>query len=471
MRLSFRLPGLNGNWVIPAGLMMLAALLPLPLLPSLGGEGIVPFLISFTIAGLVYVIVLLRLRAETPRLAVIWFFAVFMRVIMLFTPVSLSNDVYRYAWDGHLLGQGVNPYAEPVNSPLLDLYDTPLRERVIFPWMATPYLPAAQAYFAAIDRIAPLNPFAFQWGAAVLDLLAGLMVLLTLRRFHIPDKAVLIYLWNPLVVVEFAHGAHIDALMVFFLAVAVWGLAGSDKKSLTLSPLAAAASVLVKGWPLFMAPVFARRWGLARTALFAAAVILPLALFAAGAGWGLTGTADGRGVFGAVRIYSAEWEFNSGLYYWLARLLTPESARLLGLLVPALVSGLVGWRLWREKDDVDPLRLVRLAAYPFAAYLLLAHTIHPWYITLMLVLLPFFWPAPGEQPAVSRWIWPWIYFMFFEAFTYLSYTGIEAPQGLPLIQTSAYLPFWLLILWSVKIHTKILKGIRKPLRSLRGINS
>jgi hypothetical protein len=89
----------------------------------------------------------------------------------------------------------------------------------------------------------------------------------------------------------------------------------------------------------------------------------------------------------------------------------------------------------------------------------------------MLVLLPFFWPAPGEQPAVSRWIWPWIYFMFFEAFTYLSYTGIEAPPGLPLIQTAAYLPFWLLILWSTKIHTKIVKGIQNPLRSLRGINS
>jgi hypothetical protein len=116
---------------------------------------------------------------------------------------------------------------------------------------------------------------------------------------------------------------------------------------------------------------------------------------------------------------------------------------------------------------VENRRFIRLAALPFAAYLLLAHTIHPWYLALMLVLLPFFWPAPGENAAIRRWIWPWIYFMFFEAFTYLSYTGIDAPQGLPLIQTAAYLPFWLLIIWSVKPYVRMIKN---PLRSLRDIN-
>jgi alpha-1,6-mannosyltransferase len=447
---------LKNGLIAGAGVLMLAAFLPLVSSPSLLAEGAVPFLTSFIVAGLAYVLVIVRLPLETPRLLTIWGIAVLLRVIMLFTPVSLSEDVYRYVWDGHLLNQGVNPYSEPANSPVLDVYDVPLRERVIYSWMATPYLPAAQAYFALVNRVAPQTAFAFQAGAALLDLSAGWLVLLALRSLRIPDKAVLLYLWNPLVVVEFAHGAHVDALMVFFLAAAVWALVSSGRLVLTLSALALAAAVLVKGWPLLMAPLFARRWGLLRTALFVAATLAPLALFAAEAGWGLTGSVDGRGVFGAVRIYSADWEFNSGLYYWLALLLTPTVSRFLGLVVPALVGLAAGLWLWRSDrnstgDAVTRNRcLLRLAALPFAAYLLLAHTIHPWYLALMLVLLPFFWPAPGETLTLRRWIWPWVYFMFFEAFTYLTYTGIEAPAGLPLIQTAAYLPFWFLLFWGMR---------------------
>jgi hypothetical protein len=254
--------------------------------------------------------------------------------------------------------------------------------------------------------------------------------------------------------------------MVFFLVVAVWALAGKSRGELTLSALALAGGVLVKGWPMLMAPLFARRWGWARSLMFAAVVLASLAFYAAEAGWGLTGPPDGRGVFGAVRIYSVEWEFNSGLYYWLARLVTPEIARLLGLVVPALVGLGLGLHLWQSPDrKQNPLRLVRLAAFPFAIYLLLAHTIHPWYITLMLVLLPFFYPSPGEKAAVSRWIWPWVYFMFFKAFTYLSYTGVDAPEGLPLIQTAAYLPFWLLIFWSIKAHVMVPSNRINALRS------
>jgi alpha-1,6-mannosyltransferase len=460
---------LKEHRIASAGLVMLAALLALLPYPTLTGDGVAPFLVSFTIAGLAYGLVLLRLPHEQPRLQTIWIVAVLLRVVMLLTPVSLSNDVYRYIWDGHLLGQGVNPYAQPVDSPFLDAYHTPLREQVHFPYMATPYLPAAQAYFAAVDRIAAQSPFAFQAGAAFLDLAAGVFVLLALRRFGLPDRAVLVYLWNPLVVVEFAHGAHVDALMVLFLAAAIWGLGRASSRGLTLSVLAVAAGVLVKGWPLLMAPLFTRRWGWARTLLFMTLVVAPLAFFAAEAGWGLVGPADGRGVFGAVRIYSAEWEFNSGLYYWLARLVTPELARLLGLVVPALVGMALGLRQWfTPETGQDTLHLVRLAAFPFAVYLLLTHTIHPWYLALMLVLLPFFWPAPGENAAVSRWIWPWTYYMFFAAFTYVAYTGVDAPSGLPLIQTAAYLPFWLLLLWSMNAHVIFAKLI-PPRRSWREI--
>jgi hypothetical protein len=159
-------------------------------------------------------------------------------------------------------------------------------------------------------------------------------------------------------------------------------------------------------------------------------------------------------VFGAVRIYSSDGEFNSGLYYWIARLLTPSAARLLAVAAPALLGLVLGWQAWQLADSppggspAADRALVRWAALPFGLYLLLAPTVHPWYLTLVLALLPFFWPAEGEAPAVGRWIWPWVYFTFFEAFTYLAYSGLSEPAGLALIRTAGYLPLWGLLIWA-----------------------
>lgn len=93
---------------------------------------------------------------------------------------------------------------------------------------------------------------------------------------------------------------------------------------------------------------------------------------------------------------------------------------------------------------------MRLAILPFGLYLLLTPTVHPWYLSLVLALLTFCWPAQGESAATRRWIWPWVYFMFFEGFTYLAYSGISEPvgDGLALISTAGYLPLWGLLVWA-----------------------
>ena len=306
-----------------------------------------------------------------------------------------------------MLSQGVNPYALPVQSPLLDSYATPLRQLVNFPWMATPYLPAAQLYFALVERLAPQTLFAFQLGAVVLDLAAAAILTRVLIKLGIPARASLIYLWNPLVVIEFSHGAHIDALMLFFFALALWGLASRRPGGLTLSTLALAASILVKGWPVLVVPIFIQRWGVKRLILFGLSVVLPLAGFAAGAGWGLSGPPDGRGVFGAMRIYAATWSFNSGLYIWIAKAIHSDAARLVSVLVPGLAGVFLAWR-WHSHKALpggsrvpeDPAAsdrwLIRWCALIFGLYLVLAPTIHPWYLTLVLLLLPFFWPTDDE---------------------------------------------------------------------------
>ncbi len=212
-----------------AGLTLSGAFIPLLFLPTLRGENLHWFFLCFGLAALAYIIAIIFIRRLHISLQFIWGVAIIARLILLGTTPTLSDDGYRYLWDGHLLKQGINPYAEVVESPLLDQFDTSLRESVNHSWMASPYLPAAQGYFWLVETIAPQQIKAYQISALVFDLLTGLMVYLILLKLKLDPKAVLLYLWNPLVIVEFAHGAHLEALMMF-LTMLSWLLVLNNNK-------------------------------------------------------------------------------------------------------------------------------------------------------------------------------------------------------------------------------------------------
>ena len=433
-------------------------------------ENMVPFLALYGMACLSYgtaIYALLRGSDGRRALPLILGLAILFRVTLLFiTPPTLSSDVYRYIWDGHMMNAGVNPYAHPVDSPLLDRFDSPQRALVNHSWMASPYLPVAQAFFAAIYRLAPDSPLSFQVAAALLDLLTGLLVIDLLSRLGLPRAWALIYLWNPLVVVEFAHGAHLDALMICLVMAAFWLLiarmSAIRARSALLSAVALAAATLTKGLPALLLPVLARWWGWRRTLAYAGLVIAACLPFALGAGWGLLGPLDGEGLFGALRIYTAYWNFYGGLYHWLEAGLStcwtsgtaPSEAAGWGPILIARLTVLVAlclvvivvWRRGRRCDN--DLALLRLAVAPLAAYLLLATTVHPWYVTFVIPLLPFLPPRRGEAARRGRLLVPWLYFSAVVSLTYLTYLDPANPRESDLVRLVEYVPLYVLLIWS-----------------------
>lgn len=363
----------------------------------------------------------------------IWIIAVVLRLLMLTTTPTLSDDVYRYLWEGHLISEGVSPYEAPIGDPALDDYAIPARSLANTPTFASPYLPSAHVVFAASAVVLPSEPLSMQLVMVSFELAAAGGLVILLRVVRASRERILLWLWNPLVILEVAHGAHLDAIMV---ALSVWALVATfDERVRTrtrhslLAPILLALASLTRPVPLLLMPVLVRRWTWLQRLGFALTLVVVLAPFAAWSGLGLSGERP-VGLFGSARIYGESFRFNTAIYQSLESWIGGRGLDdrgwnepiLLTRLAIGMVFGLILLWTWRRSRQVtDPLAIIRLAIIPVAAYVLLAPVMHPWYLMLLGALVVFV-PPIGEEPR-RRWLYaaPWAWVLATIPLSYLTY--------------------------------------------------
>lgn len=392
-------------------------------------EAIAWYLLAFT--G--FITALLWAEQRGVSLKVVWGAAVLFRITLLFTSPTLSDDVYRYLWDGYIANQGISPYAYAIDAIELDPYDHPIRGAANNPWMASPYLPAAQWVFALSARFFPLRIFPLQILMVGFDLLTGVVIAGLLRMAGLPARRLILYLWNPLVVVEAAHGAHIDAWMVLLSLAAVWftfrfseEISSKTRWWLSLvAPVLLSLATLTKILPILLLPVLFFRWSWKQRGVYGAGVAAVLVPAGLRGGWGLVGSLTGTGVFGALRIYADQWTFNSGVFYWseawLRETLVFEPTRAAKAVVLVVLAGILLVVMVFGKRRPGIRGALRLAAIPWMGYLLLTPTLHPWYALALLAFLPFLPPREDEPRALWLAVLPWLYLSAVLVFSYLTY--------------------------------------------------
>ncbi|MEP7358062.1 MAG: glycosyltransferase 87 family protein, partial [Anaerolineales bacterium] len=203
--------------------------------------------------------------SSLPAVALIFGFGILFRLVLLPTTPTLSDDMYRYVWDGRVQASGLSPYRYPPNA--LEL--APQRAGGYAIWRhinrvdaVTIYPPGAQLTFAALWRLVGDNLTAFKTTFVLAELLGGVLLLALLRALDQPLERILIYLWSPLLVFEVAHAGHVDGLMLPLLILAFYARA---KERPWLLGLALGAATLVKLFPLLLVPALlplgtAGRW-------------------------------------------------------------------------------------------------------------------------------------------------------------------------------------------------------------------
>ncbi len=213
------------------------------------------FLALFTVAFVCYAAGawLLRDARGTAVTVVVLAIAALTRLALLPAAPSLSTDAYRYLWDARVARAGISPYAYPPDAPeLAALRDQHIFPRLNHPTWRTIYPPAAQLFWSAVGRVAPDSMLALKVALGIAELAALGTLLGLLRALDLPEGRLVIYAWNPLLLVEVWGTAHLDALVLPAVVGATWAFV-AQRRALGAALLAAGASI--KLYPAALLPL------------------------------------------------------------------------------------------------------------------------------------------------------------------------------------------------------------------------
>src|SRR6266498_1087092 len=191
------------------------------------------FFSAFIFYGIACFIALRSEEVDQRILYAIFLLTAVMQGTLIFARPTLSDDMYRYVWDGRVQAQGISPYRYPPNAPEL----IPLRDSNIYPHInrknvVTVYPPAAESAYFLLWLILPDNIHWFQAAMAIGALLAGILLVGLLKDLGRSPTRALIFLWSPLLIFETAHSAHVVGLLLPFL-VGAWWARVREKDALT----------------------------------------------------------------------------------------------------------------------------------------------------------------------------------------------------------------------------------------------
>jgi len=324
-------------------------------------------LVLFGLAFGAYLVALLAARGISARglrlalaLAVLW------RLALIPSFPLLSDDVFRYVWEGRVQVHGGNPYAwddRPESARWESLRDGVWRGVTHREYTAV-YPPlwemACRLVVRLHDSVTAMKAFVVACELGLLALLARM-----LRRRGLPRERLLILAWSPLALVEVAGSGHNDAVGALFLTAA---LAALDRGDGLGSALAAALGAQTKFLPALVAASWLRRyrwWHVVAAFDLSVLLLVPYA-------------AAGPGLWMSLGKYGRYWLFNETLFDPIAAIAGGHEAgvRVAGALLAMLVLLLAA----RKAEPVAAALTV------IAASVLVAPNVLPWYA---LWFLPF----------------------------------------------------------------------------------
>ena len=354
-----------------------------------------------------------------------------LRLILFISMPSLSDDVYRFMWDGTLLKNEIHPFEhlpgfyldKELNGINKELFNH-LNSKEHF----TIYPPVNQLIFWISSVVGNSNWLLATNVIRVMLLLADLgafwFLSKLLDRYKMPRYLAFLYFLNPLVILEFVGNLHFEGIVIGFL---LGGMYWFEKSKKLLSAISFGLAIGTKLLPyiylpyLFIAGLKEKKWTISVLAgIVSVATFLPL-----------LNEHFINGMQSSVNLYFRKFEFNASVYFLIREIgfwitgfnqiakIGPVLS-ILSLLAILFISLLGASKKWT---------LPKTMLFILTSYLLFSTTVHPWYILPLIIL-----------GILSGYYFPVVWsFMIF--LTYLGYseTSFQLPSYVVVIEYATVL--------------------------------
>jgi alpha-1,6-mannosyltransferase len=317
--------------------------------------------------------------------------SILIRFALLFTFPNLSDDIYRFIWDGYLLQLGYDPFQQlpsyyieqGLSSQFLteELY-AKLNSKEYF----SVYPPFAQLVFYISTSIAGtnINLASTIIKALILASETGTIILIIniLKITNLKTEKVLLYALNPLILIELMGNIHFEAFMICFFLAGIYLLI---KNKSGLAALLMGLSIASKLITLIPQIYLLKRLGIKKSIAYCFVMLIALILF-----FTPIFSKDFITNFSSsLDLYFRNFEFNASIYYFTNGVVKYfKGYGLISIVGPSLsilTFCILVFMAIRDKEE-DYLSFIRLSFWAICIYLMFSTTVHPWYLSLPIAL-------------------------------------------------------------------------------------
>ena len=339
--------------------------------------------------------------------------SILFRLIFLFSIPNLSQDFYRFIWDGRMILEGFNPYLS-LPEVFIEQQKYPINEALsLYQGMGemngshyTNYPPINQLCFLIAAIFANKSILGSVIVMRIIIILADIGILYfgkkLLEKLNLPIHNIFLYALNPFIIIEMTGNLHFEPVMLFFL---VWALYKLQQQKWIWAAVLIACSVTVKLIPLLFLPLFFQ-WFIKDNTLtiknksiknillnvnllklitfYSIIFIVIISLFLPFYTAQLIANYSN-----SVGLWFRNFEFNASFYYiareigYLCR--GYNEIAIIGKITPFLTILFLLYITFFRKNKTT-IALITSMLFGLSFYYFTASTMHPWYIATLLIL-------------------------------------------------------------------------------------
>ncbi len=356
------------------------------------------FILLFSLFVALFMLCFKLVQFEKWNFKFILVIGILFRLVFLFAEPNLSQDFFRFIWDGELVSNFINPYLNVPNT-LIEQSDLVIANaQELYNGMGSL---SARHY----SNYPPLNQIIFAIAALLsgksilgsIIVMRGIIILADigilyfgrklLKNINQSPHLIFWYFLNPLVIIELTGNLHFEGVMLFFF---VWSLYLLSVHKWQWAAVVYACSISVKLVPLLFLPLFLKHFKLKKSISFYAIIgITSLLLFAP------FYSSDFIANYSkTIGLWFSNFEFNAGLwniikYTGIQFDAKPwELIKTYGKITPIVTIVAVLLFTFLRKNEKLPV-LITSMLWVLTLYYFISATVHPWYVIFLVVLTAF----------------------------------------------------------------------------------